>query len=131
MTQLLLPDAFRLVAFAFLGLLALVVGIGLLNGSIITSGLCSQKSGNTKGQVSAERVQLLLFTIAVAATYFASVATSTDRTTLPPVDGTWLAVGAGSNGIYAIGKTIRFALNKWNEQKVAFAALPPQREPAP
>ena len=123
MPQAYLLDAFRFVAFAFLTLLAAFVALGVLNGTIVTSGLCAQKTGDTKGQVSPERVQLLLFTISAAATYVVSAVTSTDHTTLPPIDGAWLAVGAGSNGIYAISKTIRFTLNKWNAAKTASPEL--------
>ncbi|MBI3568912.1 MAG: hypothetical protein HY084_12005 [Gemmatimonadetes bacterium] len=106
-------------AIAWLGFLAAMVALGLLNGRIRTRGILAQKAGPNRDQASPERVQLLLFTLATSAMYLASTLAWTDTTALPPMDDKWLVAGAGSNGIYVITKVIRRIVNSARAERTS------------
>jgi hypothetical protein len=94
----------RILHFELLGFLcalAAVVLFQLATGRINLNGLVTQKDGSY--QVSPERIQLLLATIAASATYFSQVVTSTTGN-LPDVSSQWLYLFGGSSGIYVAGK---------------------------
>jgi len=88
-------------ALGFLYLLAAVVLFQIATRRINLGGLITQKDGSD--QVSPERIQLLLATLAASATYFGQVATNTSGT-LPDVSPQWLYLFGGSSGIYVAGK---------------------------
>ncbi len=95
---------FRILHFELLGflyLLAAVVVLQIAMRRINLDGLITHKDGSN--QVSPERIQLLLATIAASATYFSQVASSTGGT-LPDVSSQWLYLLGGSSGIYVAGK---------------------------
>ncbi|MGB8771995.1 MAG: hypothetical protein WCC92_20450 [Candidatus Korobacteraceae bacterium] len=85
----------------FLYLLAAVVFFQIATRRINLQGLITHKDGSN--QVSPERIQLLLATIAASATYFGQVASSTSGK-MPDISPQWLYVFGGSSGIYAVGK---------------------------
>jgi hypothetical protein len=91
----------------FLFALAAVVAYQILTRQINTVGLLSSKDGS--GQTSPERIQLLLATLATAATYLGEALKSTNGT-LPDVSNNWLYLMGGSSGIYAVRK----AWKMWN-----------------
>lgn len=96
---------FELLGFLFA--LAAVVFYQMLTGAINTSGLLAQKDGT--GQTSPERIQLLLATLAAAASYLTEVAKNTSGT-MPDVSRNWLYLMGGSSGLYALRK----AWTMWN-----------------
>lgn len=100
---------FELLGFLFA--LAAVVLFQLLTGRINLAGVISQKDPNNPNQTSPERVQLLLATIAAAATYLAEVAKNTSGT-MPDVSNQWLYVMGGSSSLYVLGK----AWNTWRSR---------------
>ena len=73
----------------------------MLTGRINVNGLFQQKDGSA--QTSPERIQLLIATIAAAASYFGEVAKSSTGT-MPDVSNNWLYLMGGSSGIYALRK---------------------------
>ena len=85
----------------FLYSLAAVVGYQMFTGQINTAGLLQRKDGS--GQTSPERIQLLLATIAAAASYLSEVTRSSGGN-LPDVSNNWLYLMGGSSGIYALRK---------------------------
>lgn len=98
----------RLLHFELLGFLyalAAVVLFQMATRRINLDGLITHKDGTY--QVSPERLQLLLATIAASATYFTQVATNTSGT-MPDVGPQWLYLMGGSSGIYAAGKAWAF-----------------------
>ncbi len=85
----------------FLYGLAALLAWQMLTGRIPLAGLFTHK-GLTR-QTSPGRVQLLMATIAVCATYLTRVANS--RTLdMPDIDPNWLYVLGGSGGIYTLEK---------------------------
>jgi hypothetical protein len=100
----------RILHFELLGFLyglAAVVAYQMLTGRINIMGLFQQKDGTA--QTSPERIQLLLATIAAAASYLGEVAKSTNGT-MPDVSNSWLYLMGGSSGIY----TLRKAWKTWS-----------------
>lgn len=94
----------RILHFELLGFLcalAAVVLFQIATRRINLDGLITHKDGSY--QVSPERIQLLLATIAASATYFSQVVTSTSGN-LPDISSQWLYLFAGSSGIYVAGK---------------------------
>ena len=85
----------------FLYLLAAVVVFQIFTRRINLDGLVTHKDGS--GQVSPERIQLLMATIAASATYFSQAISSTNGV-LPDVSPQWLYLLGGSSGIYVAGK---------------------------
>lgn len=83
--------------------LAVTIAIGLLTGRISTRYLlyATQKDGSKR--FSPERVQLLVFTIAIASQYLLSAAHSSSGKMPALPDGTLQLLGL-SNGIYLGGK---------------------------
>lgn len=89
----------------FLYLLAAVVVYQMATGRIKLNGLITHKNGTY--QVSPERLQLLLATLAASVTYFTQAASSTTGT-MPDVSNQWLYLFGGSSGIYVAGKAWAF-----------------------
>ena len=85
----------------FLYALAAVVLFQIVTRRIDLGGLVTHKGGSD--QVSPERIQLLLATIAASATYFGQVATTTSGK-LPDISPEWLYLLGGSGGIYVARK---------------------------
>ena len=90
--------------------LAAAVVFQLFTRQINLHGLLRQKDGS--GEVSPERVQLLLATIAQSAHYLGEVATAKNGS-LPDISSGWLYLLGGSSSVYVIGK----AWNFWKKQK--------------
>src|ERR1700753_2844539 len=82
----------------FLALLAITIVYRMLTGEINLNGLLQRKDG--KGDVSPERVQLLIATLALSAKYVGEVAHSTSGA-LPDISPQWLYAFGASSGIYA------------------------------
>jgi hypothetical protein len=95
---------------AFLCALAATTFFQILTRRIQSAGLLSQSGA--AGEVSPGRVQLLLATIAMSATYLTQVANATNGK-MPDVDANWLYVFGGSGSIYALEK----AWVAWNQRK--------------
>jgi len=89
-------------ALLFLLSLAAVVAMGLFNGQINTKGLLYGRKGNGTSYFSAERVQLLLFTLGAAFQYVSQVAQH--PTSLPTIPEAWIALLGGSHLVYLGGK---------------------------
>jgi hypothetical protein len=85
----------------FLYSLMAIVGYRMFTGQINTAGLLQRKDGS--GQTSPERIQLLLATIAAAASYLGHI-TGSPGGNLPDVSNNWLYLMGGSSGIYALRK---------------------------
>lgn len=83
-------------------LLAILVSF-FFSGAINTRGLLSGRNRQRELYLSPERVQLLLFTLAVAVQYVSLVLRS-HPPALPDVPRAWLAVLGGSHGVYLGGK---------------------------
>ena len=92
---------FELLGFLFA--LGAVVAFQMMTGRINLVGVISQKDPNNPNQTSPERVQLLLATLAAAATYLGEVAKNTSGT-MPDVSNQWLYLMGGSSGISVLGK---------------------------
>jgi hypothetical protein len=104
----------RILHFELLGFLyalAAVVLYQMLTGKINLAGVMSQKDPNNPDQTSPERVQLLLATLAAAASYIGEVAKSTGGT-MPDVSNQWLYLMGGSSSIYVLRK----AWTTWNSR---------------
>jgi hypothetical protein len=94
----------RILHFELLGFLYLLVAVvvfQIATRRINLEGLITHKDGSD--QVSPERVQLLLATIAASAAYFGQAVSSTSGK-LPDVSPQWLYLFGGSSGIYVAGK---------------------------
>jgi hypothetical protein len=101
--------------FELLGFLCALAGVVLFQ--IVTrrinlEGVITHKGGSD--QVSPERIQLLLATIAASATYLNQVATTTTGK-LPEIGPEWLYLMGGSSGIYVAGKAwVTYNIKKRN-----------------
>ena len=91
----------NLEAIAFLYALAFIVGYRLLTGRIRLKGLFVSKAG--PHAVRAERVQLLLTTIAFSVKYLGDV-THSSNGDFPTLDRGWYYVFGSSSGIYLARK---------------------------
>ncbi len=87
----------------FLILLAAILAFKILTRRIRLSGLLARKQDG--GQISPERLQLLLVTMAMGAKYLSSVLHASNGA-MPDVSPDWLYVVGGSSGIYASVKAI-------------------------
>jgi hypothetical protein len=96
-----IAQVLHLEVLGFLSVLAAVVGFQLLTGRINLMGLLQQKDGT--GQTSPERIQLLLATIAAAASYM-SEAARTPSGNLPDISNNWLYLMGGSSSVYVLRK---------------------------
>jgi hypothetical protein len=85
-----------------------VVAFQMLSGRIITQGLLSEKSENGVVTVSPARVQLLLFTLAMAFYVLSQIAYSHQ---FPTIDVKWLVILGGSHSIYLGGKGLPVLLS--------------------
>ncbi len=104
------------VAFGWIGALTVVITLALLNGDINMRGVLEKKPLTRAGELSPERVQLMVITIAAAATYLTKLPSWTDATKLPELDTAWLTAASVSNGIYMIGKGLR-VLKAWMDNR--------------
>jgi hypothetical protein len=82
----------------FLGLLAALIAFRLLSGKINLKGLLASKNGGP--EVSPERVQLLLATLAMCMSYLGKALHGTGNS-LPDISPQMLYVFAGSSTLYA------------------------------
>jgi hypothetical protein len=93
-----------------LAVLAAVVVFQLLTGRINTRGLLSEKTSTGIGPVSPARVQLLLFTLAIAFYLLSQVIQSIKGSppgvpiSFPDIETKWLVILGGSHSIYLGGK---------------------------
>jgi hypothetical protein len=94
-------DFLNLEAIAFVYALAFIVGYGLLTGQISVKGLFVSKVG--RQSVRAERVQLLLTTLAFSVKYLGEVWHSNSGS-FPVPDRAWYYVFGSSSGIYVARK---------------------------
>ncbi len=97
------------IRYAVLGwLLALLalVAVRMLSGQISLRGLLHEKTAAGPGAVSGARVQLLLATIAAAATYITDTLAATPAGGLPEINTAWLGVLGASNGIHLVAKLV-------------------------
>jgi hypothetical protein len=83
------------------GGLAFTIFCQILGGRINTRGLLQEKNG--KGELSAGRLQLFLFTIIFALTYLFQV--MEHPTQFPEIPRDWLLILGGSNVVYLGDKT--------------------------
>jgi hypothetical protein len=90
----------KLIIIAF----AAVVFVKLLTGGINTNHLLYGKKKDGRWYFSPGRVQLLVVTVFIAFGYFMSVLKNPNRTSLPDVDESVLALLFGSHAIYLGGK---------------------------
>jgi hypothetical protein len=88
---------------AFLALLAIMLVMRLLTGEISIGGLLLRKDGS--GEVSPERVQLLITTVTVSAKYLGEALHGSGNS-LPDVGPQLLCVFGASSGIYASVKAV-------------------------
>jgi hypothetical protein len=93
----------------FLLLLAATFAYRMLTRRIPLNGLLSNTADGQ--QVSPERVQLLIATMAISAQYLGQVAHG-NGTTLPDVNAQWLTMFGASSGVYASVKAARMWLGK-------------------
>jgi hypothetical protein len=94
----------------FIYCFAALVAFQIFTRRINMVGLLSQMGNDTN--VSPGRVQLLLATIAVSATYLSAVA-SWKSGSVPDISSNWIHIFGGSGGIYAIEK----AWVTWKQSK--------------
>jgi hypothetical protein len=94
----------------FLAAVGLLVVGQLLSGGINTSGLLLGTKGDGSAYVSPERVQLLLFTLAVAFQYVLAVLKN--PTVFPTIQQDWLALFGASHVVYLGGKLGALFVNR-------------------
>lgn len=99
-----LTYVWELVMRFVLGAFAAVVVVQLLSGGIKTRHLLYGDHAGGSQYFSPGRVQLLMVTTLVALNYVATVIQNTNRTALPDVDTSVLALLFGSHAIYLGGK---------------------------
>lgn len=95
------------IGFLLTALIA-VVAYQILTGRVNTRGLLSEKTENGVVAVSPARVQLLLFTLAMAFYVLSQIAYSHQ---FPTIDVKWLAILGGSHSIYLGGKGLPVLLS--------------------
>jgi hypothetical protein len=89
---------------SFLVALAATVVFQLLTGRINMNGLLRVKLGESRGNLSPPRVQLLLATLGAAMYYVLATLETAKMGKLPELPDAWPAVLGGSNLIYLGGK---------------------------
>jgi hypothetical protein len=100
---------FEVAKYATLGLIgayALVIAWKLYTGSIPLGALLRSADGRS----SPARLQMLLFTVVVAAQYLASVWKNPGAASMPTISPTVLAVLGGSHAVYLGGKALSIYL---------------------
>lgn len=98
--------AIRYAVLGWLLTLLVLVAVRLLNGGISLRGLLHEKPPAGLGAVSGARVQLLLATIAAAATYITDTLAASPADGLPEIGTAWLGVLGASNGIHIVAKLV-------------------------
>jgi hypothetical protein len=97
-----MADTFaQYVVLGFLAMLASVVGLRILSGTINVNGLLHDKE---TGAFSPGRLQLLIFTLGGAFYYLSKILSAPELAGLPPVPEVLLLVTGASNGGYLGGK---------------------------
>jgi hypothetical protein len=92
-----IPSVLRIEMIGFLGLLGAVIAYQLLTRQIRLDGIFLRPG--SKGEVSPERVQLLMSTLLLSMNYVHDVAKSTGGM-MPDVSEQWLYVFGASSGTY-------------------------------
>lgn len=95
-----LERSIRLIGISWLFALAALVAIGMLTGAINTRGLLREKADRRIGGFSPANLQLLLITLASAATYIKGLITSPDPHRLPGIPVVLVAAFGMSNGFH-------------------------------
>jgi hypothetical protein len=97
----------RLTLFAggawILGLAAIVL-LQIMSGRIAIAGLLTTKDASGRPSFSPARLQLLIFTVVVAAQYFYKVFAHLGQDSLPPLPPGVVAALGGSQAVYLAGK---------------------------
>ena len=99
-----LAQATAYLTFLFIGALAAVIAMQLLNGGINTRHLLYGRRAGHATYFSPERVQLLLFTIFVGFWYLLQALDARGSGKLPDVPPQTLALLGGSHAVYLGGK---------------------------
>jgi hypothetical protein len=86
-----------------LGLAAIVL-IQIISGRIAVAGLLATKDAQGRQAFSPARLQLLIFTVVVAAQYLYKVFAHLGQDTLPPLPPGVVAALGGSQAVYLAGK---------------------------
>lgn len=86
-----------------LGLVAIVV-LQIASGRIEVAGLLATKDTSGRPSLSPARLQLLIFTVVVAAQYLYKVFAHLGQDTLPPLPPGVVAALGGSQAVYLAGK---------------------------
>lgn len=91
-----------------LAALATIVVYQIVTGRINTRGLLSDKANNGVGSFSVARLQLLMFTMAVAAYVLSQVVESiaTGKPQFPVIDPNMLVILGGSHALYLGAKSL-------------------------
>jgi len=86
-----------------LGLAAIVLW-QITSGRIAIAGLLTAKDADSRTSFSPARLQLLIFTVVIAARYLYQVFAHLGQTTLPPLPSSVVAALGGSQAVYLAGK---------------------------
>jgi len=86
-----------------LGLVAIVM-LQIANGRIAVAGLLTTKDDQSRQTFSPARLQLLIFTVVVAARYLYQVFVHLGQDALPPLPPGVVAALGGSQAVYLAGK---------------------------
>jgi hypothetical protein len=100
LTRLVLLDCGALL-IGFFG----IVAFKLANGTISLAGLLFAK-GAGRRSFSPARLQLLIFTVVVAADYLHALIVNPQQTSLPPIPQNVITALGGSQAVYLAGKAI-------------------------
>lgn len=105
-----LTQGIQFCGFGFILALAGTISTRLLTGSINSRGLLHSKSPSNKGSVSPARIQLLIFTLAIAGNYLSQVVSARTSLQLPDVPQNAIAALGGSHAVYLATKAYAFFL---------------------
>jgi hypothetical protein len=106
-----MPNASRVLyvlAWTIVLVLAALVAYGIAGGEINVRGLLRRKGGGRDVAISPERLQLLLTTVAAAATYLARAAAARMTGRMPDVSGLELFGVGASHATYLVAKAATF-----------------------
>lgn len=102
----LLPKLAVLAGVVLVGGFFVVVLFQIASGKISLAGLLDTKEPDGSRSFSPARLQLLLFTIVVAARYLHAVAVNPDQSSLPALPQSVIAALGGSHAVYLGGKAM-------------------------
>jgi hypothetical protein len=97
-----------------LAALTAVVAYQILTGRINTRGLLSEKTKNGVEGISAARVQLLMFTVAMAFYVLSQIVKSGQ---FPTIETKWLLILGGSHSVYLGGKSLSLVRSLFNSEE--------------